>query len=101
VQLGVVGLGLFIVLWLHLVYAIRSVSRGLDPFIRYDVRILVPIVVSAFPAFLFANPLSIRFVSERFFIAAGLILGLHYLSTAEGQFAGTVRPARSIGASGS
>ena len=47
---------------------------------RYDVRVLVPVIIVMLLVQLFDNGFAIRFVAERFFIAAGLVFGLQYLA---------------------
>jgi O-antigen ligase len=78
VELGVVGFGLLTLFWLDLARKIRSLSLRGDSKTRYDARVLVPIVIVMFVVQLFDNGFAIRFVAERFFIAAGLLYGLHY-----------------------
>ena len=78
VELGVVGLGLLVVFWIQLLRRFRFLSRFPDRLVRYDVRILTPIFVTMFMLQLFANGFSVRFVAERFFIAAGLMCGMYH-----------------------
>jgi O-Antigen ligase len=78
VELGGVGLALLVVFWIQLARRFRFLSRFADPFVRFDVRILTPIFVTMFTLQLFANGFSVRFVAERFFIAAGLMCGMHH-----------------------
>ena len=79
VELGSIGLGLLLVFWLQLFRRIRTLSRSVDEATRYRVRVLVPIIVVMFIVELFDNGFAIRFVAERFFVAAGLVFGLHYM----------------------
>jgi O-Antigen ligase len=79
VELGVIGLGLLVVFWFQLLRRFRVLSRASDGFVRYEARILAPILVLMFLLQGFANGLSVRFVAERFFIAAGLICGMHFV----------------------
>jgi O-antigen ligase len=79
VELGVIGLGFLVVFWFQLLRRFRFLSRASDGFVRYDARILVPILLLMFLLQVFANGLSLRFVAERFFIAAGLICGMHHV----------------------
>jgi hypothetical protein len=67
------------VFWFQLLSRFRFLSRASDGFVRYDARILVPILLLMFLLQVFANGLSLRFVAERFFIAAGLICGMHHV----------------------
>jgi len=96
VELGVIGLGFLVVFWFQLLRRFRFLSRASDGFVRYDARILAPILVLMFLVQVFANGLSVRFVAERFFIAAGLICGMHYVMH-QAQFSGDAfrRSARS------
>jgi O-antigen ligase len=85
-ELGIVGLGLLIGFWIQLLRRIRLVSRGHDEAARFGVRVLVPILVVGLLVQLFDNGFAIRPVAERFFLAAGLTLGLTFnrqQSTAE------------------
>ena len=43
---------------------------------RYDVRVLLPVIMVMFLVQLFDNGFAIRFVAERFFISAGLVFGM-------------------------
>jgi hypothetical protein len=79
VELGIMGVGLLAVYWLFLLRKIGLLSRSGSEPTRYGVRVLVPVIVVMFVLHLFANGLSIPFVATRFFIAAGLIFGLHHL----------------------
>jgi O-Antigen ligase len=79
VELGVIGLGFLLVFWFQLLRRFRVLSRAPDGLVRYDARILAPILVLMFFLQVFANGLSLRFVAERFFIAAGLICGMHHV----------------------
>jgi O-antigen ligase len=87
VELGVIGFGFLVVFWFQLLRRFRVLSRAPDGFVRYDARILAPILVLMFLLQVFANGLSIRFVAERSFIAAGLICGMHYVMQ-RAQFSG-------------
>jgi hypothetical protein len=87
VELGVIGLGFLVVFWFQLLRRFRVLSRASDRFVRYDARILAPILVLMFFLQAFANGLSLRFVAERFFIAAGLICGMHFVMR-QPQFSG-------------
>jgi hypothetical protein len=82
VELGCVGLGLLIVFWLDLIRRIRRLSRSESG--GYAVRLLVPLVVVMFFVELFDNGFAVEAIAARFYIAAGLIFGLHYL-VREGQ----------------
>ena len=97
VELGVIGLVFLGVFWFQLLRRFRFLSRASDGFVRYDARILAPILVLMFLIQVFANGLSVRFVAERFFIAAGLICGMHYVMQ-QAQFSGDTfrRSARSF-----
>jgi O-antigen ligase len=75
-ELGILGLGLLIGFWIQLVRRIRLVSRAHDEAARFGVRVLVPILVVGLLVQLFDNGFAIRPVAERFFLAAGLVLGL-------------------------
>jgi O-antigen ligase len=80
VDLGILGIGLLAAYWLLLLRRIRGLSRSRSEPVRYAARLLVPIILVMFLIQLFANALSIRFVAEKFFIAAGLIFGLHVVA---------------------
>jgi hypothetical protein len=75
-ELGILGLGLFISFWIQLLRRIRLVSRAHDEAARFGARVLVPILVVGLLVQLFDNGFAIRPVAERFFLAAGLVLGL-------------------------
>ena len=62
---------------------IRSLSRSRYWQARYDVRILVPIIIVMLLVQLFDNGFAIRLVAERFFVATGLVFGLNYLRQSE------------------
>lgn len=79
VELGIIGVVLLALYWLLLVRKITLLSRSSSEAARYGVRVLVPVIIVMFITQLFANGLSMRLVANRFFIAAGLIFGLHYL----------------------
>jgi O-antigen ligase len=80
VELGILGLGLLLAQWLLLVRQVRLLShRRASEQARYDVRVLVPVMIVMFFVQLFDNGFAIRFVAERFFIVAGLIFGLSHL----------------------
>jgi O-antigen ligase len=78
VELGILGVGLLVVFWLHLFRSIRRLSRSPDALTRYRVRVLIPIIVVMLLVQLFDNGFAIRFVAERFFIAAGLVFGMWF-----------------------
>jgi hypothetical protein len=78
-ELGTLGFGLLVAFWLHLLRKIRLLSRSHDEQTRYDVRVLVPVIIVMFFVQLFDNGLAIRFVAERFFIAAGFVFGLQHV----------------------
>jgi O-antigen ligase len=82
VELGVLGLGLLVILWFHLFRTTRALSRSPSASTRYRVRVLMPIIVVMFIVQLFDNGFAIRFVAERFFIAAGLVFGIHFAERA-------------------
>ena len=82
-ELGILGFGLLVAFWLHLLRKIRLLSRSPSEQARYDVRVLVPVIIVMFFVQLFDNGFAIRFVAERFFIAAGLVFGLQYLRQSE------------------
>jgi hypothetical protein len=75
-ELGILGLGLLIGFWIQLLRKIRLVSRAHDEAARFGVRVLVPILIVGLLVQLFDNGFAIRPVAERFFLAAGLVLGL-------------------------
>ena len=75
-ELGILGLGLLIGFWIQLLRRIRLVSRAHDEAARFGVRVLVPVLVVGLLVQLFDNGFAIRPVAERFFLAAGLVLGL-------------------------
>ena len=83
VELGILGLGLLVVYWLDLLRTIRHLSRGRLEQSRYDVRVLVPVILVMFVVQVFDNGFAIRFVAERFFIAAGLVFGLRHQQLSE------------------
>jgi O-antigen ligase len=76
VQFGVVGFGLLVVYWLNLLRRVRSLARRRAT--RYSVRLLLPIIIVMFFVQLFDNGFAIVSVATRFFIAAGIVFGLHY-----------------------
>ncbi len=82
-ELGILGFGLLVAFWLDLLRKIRRLSRGRSEQARYEARVLVPVIVVMFLVQLFDNGFAIRFVAERFFIAAGLVFGQHYLQRRE------------------
>jgi O-antigen ligase len=75
-ELGILGLGLLIGFWIQLLRKIWLVSRAHDEAARFGVRVLLPILVVGLLVQLFDNGFAIRPVAERFFLAAGLVLGL-------------------------
>jgi O-antigen ligase len=75
VQFGVVGFGLLVVYWLDLLRRVRSLTRRRAT--RYSVRMLFPIIIVMFFVQLFDNGFAIVAVATRFFIAAGIVFGLH------------------------
>jgi O-antigen ligase len=79
VELGIIGVALLAGYWLILLRKIRLLSSSRSEPTRYGVRVLVPVIIVMFVLQLFANGMSIPPVATRFFIAAGLIFGLHYL----------------------
>ena len=83
VELGILGFGLLVAFWLHLLHKIRLLSRSRSEQTRYGVRVLVPVIIVMFLVQSFDNGFAIRFVAERFFIAAGLVFGMHYLRQSE------------------
>ena len=97
VELGLLGLGLLVVFWFHLFRKIRALSRSHSESTRYRVRVLVPIIVVMFFVQLFDNGIAIRFVAERFFVAAGLVFGLQFAERL-GELSTGVR-SRSLGTS--
>jgi O-antigen ligase len=78
VDLGIVGVGLIVLLWVSLVGKVVAIARHGRPAAIYDVRVLVPVLLVMFVLQLVANGTSIRFVGTRFFIVAGLVFGLAY-----------------------
>ena len=78
VELGIVGFGLLVAFWIHLLRKIRLLSRSPSEQTRYDVRVLVPVIIVMFLVQLFDNGFAIRSVAERFFIAAGFVFGLQH-----------------------
>jgi O-antigen ligase len=80
VELGVLGIGFLVVLWLSLVRRTRLLSRSHSATTRYSVRVLIPVIVTMLFVQLFDNGFAIRSVAERFFIAAGLIYGFYYVA---------------------
>ena len=78
VQLGILGFGLIVVFWVNLLLKVRGLSRSDSEFVRYNVRVLVPILIVEFIMQLFANGFATQFVAEKAFMAAGLVFGLHY-----------------------
>jgi O-antigen ligase len=79
VQLGILGFGLLVVFWMNLLLKVRSLSGSDREFVRYSVRVLVPILIVEFIMQLFANGFATQFVAEKAFMAAGLVVGLHYV----------------------
>ena len=77
VELGLLGVGFLIVFWIQLIRRIRGLSRSGNEWTRYRVRVLLPVLVVMLIVQLFDNGFAIRFVAERFFIAAGLVFGMH------------------------
>ena len=82
-ELGILGLGLLVAFWLHLLRKIRLLSRNPSEQSRYGVRVLAPVIIVTFLVQLFDNGFALRFVAERFFISAGLVFGLQYLQESE------------------
>jgi O-antigen ligase len=78
VQLGILGFGLLVVFWANLLLKVRRLSRSDREFVRYSVRVLVPVLLVEFIMQLFANGLAAQFVAEKAFMASGLVFGLHY-----------------------
>ena len=78
VQLGILGFGLLAVFWVNLFLKVRRLSRSEREFVRYSVRVLVPVLIVGFIMQLFANGLATQFVAEKTFMASGLVFGLHY-----------------------
>jgi len=78
VELGLFGVGLFVIFWFSLFRKTRALSRSPDPESR-AVRIIVPIIVTMFMVQLFDNGFAIKFVGTPFFVAAGVIVGLYAL----------------------
>ena len=96
IELGILGFGLLVAFWLHLLRKIRLLSRSPSEQGRYDVRVLVPVIIVMFFVQLFDNGFAIRFVAERFFITAGLVFGLQCLRQSERS---NVVGSRSLGTS--
>jgi O-antigen ligase len=82
VELGLLGFVLLSVFWLSLLLKMRRLSGSSGESIRYGVRVLVPIIVVMLIVQLFDNGFAIRFIAERFFVAAGLVFGMHYAEQA-------------------
>jgi O-antigen ligase len=80
VELGIPGVGLLIAFWLALIRRIRVLSHWGTNQARYAVRLLVPVIAMMLLVQLFDNGFAIRFVAERFFVAAGLVFGLRAAS---------------------
>ena len=78
VQLGILGFGLLVVFWMNLFLKVRRLSRSEREFVRYSVRVLVPVLIVGFIMQLFANGFATQFVAEKAFMASGLAFGLHY-----------------------
>ena len=78
VELGILGFGLLVVFWMNLLLKVRSLSRSDRELVRYNVRVLVPVLIVEFIMQMFANGLATQFVAEKAFMAAGLVFGLHY-----------------------
>jgi O-antigen ligase len=78
VELGLVGVGLWVLFWFSLFRKIRALSRSPDPESR-AVRIIVPIIITMFMVQLFDNGFAIKFVATPFFVAAGLVVGVYAL----------------------
>jgi hypothetical protein len=78
VQLGILGFGLLVVYWMNLLLKVRRLSRSDSEFVRYSVRVLVPVLIVEFVMQLFANGFATQFVAEKAFMASGLVFGLHY-----------------------
>lgn len=78
VEVGFLGVGFLIVFWLQLIRRIGGLSRIGNEWTRYRVRLLIPVLVVMLIVQLFDNGFAIRFVAERFFIAAGLVFGTYY-----------------------
>jgi O-antigen ligase len=78
VELGIFGSGLLIAFWFQLLRKIRLLSRsGAEA--RYGYRVLIPVFIVMLLVQMFDNGFAIRFVAEKFFIAAGLVFGMFYL----------------------
>jgi O-antigen ligase len=80
VELGVVGFGLLSLFWLSLFQKVRRLTRSPREPIRYRVMVLVPVLIVMLMVQMFDNGFAIDFVAYRFFAAAGLVFGLHYLT---------------------
>jgi hypothetical protein len=78
VQLGILGFGLLVVYWMNLLLKVRRLSRNSSEFVRYNVRVLVPVLLVEFVMQLFANGFANQFVAEKAFMASGLVFGLYY-----------------------
>jgi O-antigen ligase len=90
VELGIVGFGLLAVFWLSLLQRVRRLTHSPREPIRYSVMVLVPVLIVMLMVQMFDNGFAIVFVADRFFAAAGLVFGLHYL-TREGAARASAR----------
>ena len=79
VELGIIGLGLLVAYWLNLLQKIRRLARSRVESARYEVRVLIPIIMVMFIVQLFDNGFAIQAVATRFFIAAGLVFGMYHI----------------------
>ena len=78
VQLGLLGFGLLVAYWMNLFVKVRRLSRSPSEFVRYNVRVLVPVLIVEFMMQLTANGFATQFVTDKAFMASGLVFGLHY-----------------------
>jgi O-antigen ligase len=85
VELGIIGFGLLAAFWLNLFQKVRRLSRSQREPIRYRVRILVPVLIVMFVVQMFDNGFAISFVADKFFAAAGLVLGMYHATRESGR----------------
>ena len=78
-EFGFLGLVVLAFFWFLLFRSVRLQSRSQNEEGRYEVRILIPVIIVMLLVQLFDNGFAIRFVAERFFIVAGLVFGMEYL----------------------
>jgi O-antigen ligase len=78
-EFGIIGLVLWVSLWLLIIRAFRAVIR-MQPPLNHSGYLLVGVLITFMVASLFDNLLFIRPLAERFFVVAGMILAFGALA---------------------